>query len=262
MTVVRVLVTRPAHQSLGLMNKVRVAGWQPTCVPAMTIEPLMLEPTDKQKILDLDRYDIVICVSANAAELAMEWVSQYWPQMPVGQTWFAVGPASAEVLSSWHLQPRYPAQGDDSEGLLALPELQAVEGQRVLIARGKGGRETLAKTLRVRGATVDYLELYERSLPEASRLPLQAWLQGISNHPDQLHIVAVSSGDGLRNLIRLAGDQAAQLQRVPLVVVSERLAEFAREQGFSAPWVARSAADDAVVSCIEDHFNGSHYDRQ
>jgi uroporphyrinogen-III synthase len=151
-----------------------------------------------------------------------------------------------------------------------MSELQAVANQRVLIMRGKGGRETLAKTLHSRGATVDYLELYERSLPDASEQPLQAWLHSVSaavddaaqRAQDPTAIVTVSSGDGLSNLIHLAGTQTAQLYRLPLVVVSERLAEFARQLGFHNLWIASSAADDAVVSCIKDHINGSDYDRQ
>ena len=47
--------------------------------------------------------------------------------------------------------------------------MNSVNGKRIVIFRGNGGREKLADSLRKRGAVVDYIECYERKLPNINR---------------------------------------------------------------------------------------------
>ncbi|WP_206215660.1 uroporphyrinogen-III synthase, partial [Pseudomonas viridiflava] len=95
-------------------------------------------------------------------------LERYWPQPPAHIAWFTVGAATGRILADHGLAVNYPAQGDDSEALLALPQLHtalaATATPRVLILRGEGGREALAECLRGQGVAVDYLPLYRRSL--------------------------------------------------------------------------------------------------
>src|SRR5690606_17336275 len=78
---------------------------------------------------------------------------------------FAVGPGTAAVLEKHGLHVSFPTTATNSEALLALPELQHIDGMKALIVRGSGGRELIAETLRGRGASVDYAELYLRAVP-------------------------------------------------------------------------------------------------
>ncbi len=124
-----------------------------------------------------------------------------------------------------------PEAGADSEALLALPEMQAVAGKRVLIVRGEGGRELLAESLTARGAQVEYFECYRRVAPRADPAPLiQAWDRG------EVHAVTVFSTQALENLIAVAGTQ--RLARTPVFVNHARVAERAREAGIPQVIVA------------------------
>jgi uroporphyrinogen-III synthase len=243
---VTVLVTRPQDQADVLSVPLQAAGARVICLPTLAIEPIAPSPQQRNLILDLDRFACVICVSANAAKLGLEVLSDYWPQWPVQQQWMAVGPATGDAMQGWGLNLKVGQQGSTSETLLDWPELQDLSGQRVLILRGAGGRETLADTLRERGAVVDYLELYRRAMPEVDPTPLINALQG-----QESVILTVTSGDGLRNLMALVGSELATLQRCPLLVVSGRLAEFARQQGFSDVWQAKSPAAADMIKTIE-----------
>lgn len=106
-----------------------------------------------------------------------------------------------------------PTQAD-SEGLLSLPALQAVTGQRFLVFRGQGGRELLRETLQARGARVSVIELYRRECPVAA--PRQ-W-QGLA--AEKAQVVILTSPDALRHWQQVAGDDAV---RMHWLVVSPRM---------------------------------------
>src|SRR5690606_30528777 len=138
--------------------------------------------------------------------------------------------------------------GATSETLLDDPQLKMVAGERILILRGEGGRETLADTLRERGARVDYLELYRRVQPSVDPAPLFAALD-----QTPLPILTVTSGDGLRNLMAVADKRLNRLQQCPLIVISGRLGEFARQPGFATVWQAASPATADIMATLNNN---------
>ena len=82
-------------------------------------------PSAEQRglLLRLDEYQHIIFVSANAIRFGMDWIGDYWPQLPVGLNWYTVGEASAKLLADFGVEVKTPAVDMSSEGLLALPEL-------------------------------------------------------------------------------------------------------------------------------------------
>lgn len=245
-----VVVTRPAEQAGDLIAALEQAGAVPLAFPTLAIEPRELTPADRQKILNLDQYRAVICVSPNAARLGLDALADYWPQWPVQQLWFAVGPATGAAMQDWGLPVTVAQQGSTSETLLDDPQLKMVAGEQILILRGEGGRETLAETLRERGAKVDYLELYRRVQPAID--PASLW-SALDQQPTP--ILTVTSGDGLRNLMTVADKHLNRLRQCPLVVISGRLAEFARQQGFTQVWLAASPATPAIMTTVHNIKN-------
>lgn len=248
-----VLVTRPEGQGQTLADKLQAGGFDTLLFPTLTIHPKALTPTEQQCVECLDRYSHVICVSANAARMGVELLADYWPQWPVEQQWVAVGPATYDAMQGWSLgEVLLPGGASHSEGVLALDDLADLDDKKVLILRGVSGRELLADTLRERGADVDYLELYERKMPEITQLgisnKLPEWL-----YSDAKKVIVVTSGDGLKNLISMAVGQERELFATSLVVVSQRLADFAKQQGFVSVQVANGASDDAIALCINNN---------
>ena len=246
---VSVLVTRPAAQAGSWVAAAKSAGWEVVTFPTLEIRPLEISPEQRQWVLDLDRYQGVICISANAAEIGLALLADYWPQWPVRQDWYAVGPATAEVMTGYHLQPLVP-EVHHSEGLLGLPTLQEVAGQRFLIIKGQGGRDAIQAGLRARGAIVDELPLYERVIPAGDPGVVRHWLQ-----QERCHFLAFSSGDGLKHFLHMCGTDVADLSSVPVVVVSERLADYARQQGFHRVLLAQGASSQALVAAISTALN-------
>lgn len=244
----RLLLTRPAEDCAVLAQTLAEHGVFGHCLPLLEIEALAETPEQRSLFLELDRYSAVVVVSKPAARLGLALLDRYWPQPPMRQRWFAVGAATGALLDAYGLDACWPDDGDDSEALLALPQLQealAVPNPRLLILRGEGGRDWLAERLREQGVAVDYLSLYRRRLPEH---PAGALAGAVREHV--LNGLVVSSGEGLANLQRLAGADWPELARLPLFVPSPRVAALAREAGAADVRDCRGASAAALLACL------------
>lgn len=222
--------------------------------PLMDVQIHTPSASERQLMLDLDQFDHVIFVSQNAAFYGVPTLAQFWPQWPLALQWYAVGSATAAALAAEGIVCSQP---DDfsSEGLLALPALQSVANQRVLIVRGaEGGRETLRETLQARGAQVDYLAVYQRhwhEYPEGLRVALNP--QDKPLDPATIKVAVVYSGEALERLVALMDwPVSAQV----LIVPSQRIANIAKAQGFDKVDVAMPT-DVAMATQIARHWSGA-----
>ncbi len=241
-------LTRPAAQVETLQAQLQQAGAKVFCLPLLLIEPVVLTGVNKQRLMDLDRYDLVFYVSSNAAALGLDAIANYWPQYPAGLQNFAVGPGTAAVLQKHGLDVSYPTERMSSEAMLALPALQEINGKKALIVRGVGGREILAEGLLARGASVDYAELYERKPPQYAADTLCQYYQ-----QQQPHMIVISSGESLDNLHSLF-EPLGLWNSLPLAVSSERLQEHACKLGNFAQLLLAGANDAAIIEGLLTHF--------
>jgi uroporphyrinogen-III synthase len=240
-----ILVTRPAHQAGPLCDRILAAGGRPVRFPLLKILDTSDTPRTDAILQQLGGYAIAIFVSPNAVHYGIQAITRHGGLPPTLKL-AAVGRGTARELHT--LAGRepdiVPQVRFDSEGLLALPALQQVDGKRILILRGNGGRELLADTLRERGAHVDYAEVYRRETADAD-MAEQDWLA-------KSDIITVTSNEALQNLVALTAEKnRATLLARPLVVVSERAAELAQRLGFTHPaLVARQAGDEAIIEML------------
>ena len=242
-----VVITRPEHQAGPLIQRIQDAGGTVISFPVLAIEaPQHPEPI-YEILSDLAHYDLAIFISANAVEYGLRFVVQRGP-WPATLTVAAVGAATARALEEHQLKVSIaPASGFNSEALLACPELQNVAGKRIVIFRGEGGRELLAETLRQRGAEVRYVEVYRRAKPAADpAVLLDAWSRGAVN------AVVVTSNEGLQNFFDLAGAAGQPyLRKTPLLVMSARAVELAKQLGIVVPpRVVSPVSDDAIFESL------------
>ena len=245
-----VLVTRPLHQQQSLCDAIESCGGQTTRFPLIEVLALT-EVADiaavEKRISGLDKYQMLIFVSSNAARFAANWISHCGVSLPPQLLVIAIGPSTARSVSTLLECPViHAASGMTSETILALPELSDIVGKRIAIVRGKGGRELLATELSARGATVDYLEVYQRQpVNHASDV-----LSGLLENND-FNVITISSGEALQLLSELAGDNNAQLSLIPLIVPSQRIAELARARGFSAIKNANGADEQSMLAALQ-----------
>ena len=138
-----------------------------------------------------------------------------------------------------------PKQGANSEALLATEELQYIEGQKIVIFRGQGGRELLAQTLSQRGAAVEYAEVYLRAKPDTNPAEL-------ASRQPAIDLITATSNENLQNLYEMTEiGQRDWLLSKQLVVISERTAKLAKQLGFrSAAIVAQESNDQGLVNAM------------
>ncbi|MDP2179095.1 uroporphyrinogen-III synthase [Methylicorpusculum sp.] len=249
-----ILITRPVHQAEKLCGLLSEAGFLPIRFPVLDIVPTQKSDQAKQILARIDDYDRLIFISVNAVNFALllnDGKIAAFTDRPIA----AVGASTADALvKQGLLVDTVPESGFNTEALLAMPQLQAVKGQRILIIRGEGGREALADELRRRGAAVDYLEVYQRACPDLDNKPLTKMLQ-----EEQLAVITVTSSEGLNNLVRMMGDELkSALLILPLVVVSERMAQDAQARGFFHVVVAKNPSDAAILEEIKKIINGEY----
>jgi len=230
---IKVLVTRPAHQSEHLCQLIAEKGGQPVRLPVIEI----VEIDDKSALLECRKQslDIAIFISANAVEKTLPTLQNHLPPQVI-----AVGKRTAQTLKAWGLTALCPPPPFNSEALLSMPQMQTVTGKKIVIFRGEGGRELLAETLRQRGATVNYVQVYRRVQP-----PTPAWIANT-----QVDIIIVTSQEGLRNLFAMLDGQS-WLRHTPLVVMSTRIRAEAERLGVDAPvFVASVASDEGLLEGV------------
>lgn len=261
----RVWVTRPPLSAKSLCEGLVQAGFTTETLPLIEIAPVSDETRRRAiqtQILDFDHFDAVFFVSINAVHEAMNWLDQFWPQLPIGIRYYAVGASTAKVLADYGIdveEAAYINQGPmTSEALLEAPSLQMLEHQRFLIFRGVGGRDHMATKLRERGATVVMCELYERRLPVDAKVQWQNRVVDAEAWNSHYNVIALHSGESFNNwhelIQQLDIDLAVResLLQTCLILPSIRLRDEAVQKGFTQIITATNATDEAVLEALID----------
>ena len=243
---VSVLVTRPALQAEGLARAIESAGGTAIRAPMIVINGLHDGSVAGAVARDLPNFDVVIFVSRNAAEFGVALIKEEGRSL-LNMAVFALGLGTATCLKSLGVKHIItPASEFSSEGLLRLDGLSEtkIKDKRIVIFRGVGGREYLAKTLLRRDAEVVYCECYERRKPA---LVLAGTLkQHAVKVPD---IGLATSIEVLDNLVeKIEAEGIDQLFDMQMLVVGSRVGQEVAARGFThRPLVVENPSDDSIL---------------
>ncbi len=231
----QLLLTRAHAQNTALIKQVARPDLPSFSLPLLEAKEVEVAGAMKNHVLDLDQFDQIVFISKNAVNFGVPLLEQYWPQWPIRLQWFAVGSATAATLQGFGINSVYPELAS-SEGLLEMDDLKQVSGNKVLIVRGVGGRETLKTGLLARGAIVEYLEVYERQA-----LPYRQ-----EDFPQGDDVVALLySGEAIERLVEIIDTRSYRL-----IVPSKRLQELAIGLGFDKVELASNQEDDSMIEVL------------
>jgi uroporphyrinogen III methyltransferase/synthase len=159
----RVLVTRPRHQAGDLVRRLELLGAVPLVLPAVEIgPPADWGPVDRA-IDELPDYQWLVFTSGNGVRAFMERLRARGRDLRAlgGLKLAAIGPATAEALRGYHLEPDVVPAEFRSEALAAALT-ERVAGQAVLLARADRGRELLREELARTARRVEQVAVYRQ----------------------------------------------------------------------------------------------------
>ena len=243
----RILITRPNEQADSLCELISNHGGISVRFPAVKIQPI--DKTDKLiKCFDeISKYDFIIFISRNAVRVA---VDRFITDINMFKNIKIIGVGSGTMgeLEKSNFKNIIYSEQSDSEGVLNLSDMQSekIKSKKIFIIRGVGGRELLVKGLKERGADVECIEIYKRCLTKYNKNQLdKLWYK---RKPDA---AIVTSNDILDNLTNILKDDKKQLLSTPLIVMSDRIAEYARNIGFiSKISIVKEKSDDGIFQCL------------
>lgn len=234
-----ILITRPEHQASPIVEQLQANGAIPHLFPLLEIVP-------KTPAITEITADYLIFISPNAVSFGINVLN--WSS---STSIAAIGKKTADALRQHDIQvEHFPEAGFDTEHFLELSAFQNIKEKHVVIVRGEGGRELLARTLKERGADVTYAEVYIRRLPELDIPRLKKhWLQ------QQLDIIIITSAESLQNLYQETSRQlkdVSWLSQIPLILGSERMLSAANKLGHQGrKWLADNPSDEAVMALLQ-----------
>jgi uroporphyrinogen-III synthase len=240
-----VVITRPAHQAARLARQIQELGGKILILPMLEILPVSDDRNLRAALENMSAYQIAIFVSANAVHYALPYCHS-----PFTVPAIAIGPGTARALQEYPVLDIRVSPSHHSEGILALPILQNINGAKLAIFCGENSRPLLKNVLVARGAIVDEIVCYRRRCPDVNvAQTLMDWQNGGVN------LIISTSQESLENLWRLFGNMGGEwLLHTPLLVISSAMATRAEQYGFRSIIVAGGASDEAICATLKSDY--------
>lgn len=244
-------ITRPGKDGEKMSSLARDQGITPWNMPVIDI---FWERPMSGFMYAFSQVDVVIVTSRHAlTSLEKAGVSLHKKA-----AWLAVGQATADVLIAQGITPIVPDL-HNSDGLLQLPILLDVSGKQVVILKGEGGRSQLHDVLTTRGARVTEVNLYRRCCRPVPAGMLSSFLK--QTQP----CLSVASSETLTCALASAlPEQRHQLLALPLAVMSERIADFARSHHWQGNIAVAPHTSSAGLLLAVHHLSaqttGAHHE--
>lgn len=239
-----VVVTRPLQQTNNIREQLISLDAQPILFPCIEIVAFDCAKQLSALPLPPEDFDMFIFISSNAVRHGFSCIPQLPEQITKGKTFAAIGQATAQALQEKGIQQIVaPDQGFDSESLLSLPAMKAIENRSVLIIKGVGGRSKLLDKLETRKANVQTIDVYQRQLPrdmDAMALP---------RAPDA---ILFSSSESVENMLKIipAHDHHCILNS-QTITGHARIAAKVTSLGFKKlPIIAANPSDSELLNAL------------
>lgn len=217
---IALISTRPLKTNLQLSDELKKSEIKLLSFPLTEIHPLNNYQIFDGVIKNIKTYQHIIFISTNAVHFFLERVKKLSLQIPKNLIFSSIGPTTKLLLQKkLSVDVHFPIKTFDSEHLLKEKIYNNVEGQKILIIRGEGGRETLKNALEEKGATVNYGECYVRKYVDIDLIQLK---NDLVNYHHQFFLF--SSTNSAKHFIdQLHNIETGWLQNIKIIVNHKKI---------------------------------------
>ncbi|SFD45625.1 uroporphyrinogen-III C-methyltransferase [Pseudoalteromonas denitrificans] len=233
------LITRPKNKNESLVSFIEKKGFKAFSFPLLNLQPLEITSSQLSPLIDADK---LIFISQDAVKS----LAALSPVINPSAIFFAVGDKTAQTILEFFNKKAVVPNNQDSEGLLELKSLQDIDGDSIVLIKGKGGRPLLAKTLKERRARLNTLNIYQRQKVVGN---VSDWFQKWQQQKiDSIVLTSNAAVDVIFSDLTVKG--CDWLRTCQFYVVSERTAKYLKT--FNVPidniHNCNGASDEAILS--------------
>jgi uroporphyrinogen III methyltransferase / synthase len=253
----RVLVTRAKEQAGEFCDLLREAGFEPVCLPAISVRPVEdTRPVD-EALRNLSRYTWLVFPSGNAVRYLLDRMLAIGRgRADLCHLGVVAGPSTANRLAEHGLTATIIPRPFSAPAALEALRPVVESGSRVLIPRAEGGSDLLAMGLREQGVLVDEVVVY-RTEPADWRdkqfVDLARHLAG--GGYAAVTFFSPSAVRGLTMALREAAKERAMVMRdLTVACIGRTTAEAAEAEGWRVDVVPGDTTAAAMVAALKVHF--------
>ncbi len=217
---IALISTRPQKTNVQLSSDLKNSEIELLSFPLTEIHPLNNYQIFDGVIKNVKTYQHIIFISTNAVHFFLERVKKLSLQIPKNLIFSSIGPTTKLLLQKkLSVDVHFPIKTFDSEHLLKEKIYKNVEGQKILIIRGEGGRETLKNALEEKGGIVNYGECYVRKYVDIDLIQLK---NDLVNYHHQF--ILFSSTNSAKHFIdQLHNIETGWLQNIKIIVNHKKI---------------------------------------
>ena len=241
----RILVTRAARQAEPLVARLRAFNAEVIQLPTIEIKPIGDELVNAavRRLAD-GQYDIVALTSVNGVEHL--WAAMRRCDLDAralaGVCVAAIGSQTAAAMNERGVAADVVPHSFTSVALADALIERGIDGKRALLARASRASRTLSERLRLAGADVNEIALYDIVTPNADTEALAELQRGVD-------VVTLTSPSTAQGLAELAGD-LVDLDSLHTVCIGPVTADSARGLGFRVVATAETHTIEGLVQAV------------
>ena len=217
---VALISTRPYEKNIILLKELEGTNISLLNYPLTEIKPSKDYAKFDSLLNNLKNYQHIIFISTNAVHFFVERFKSLEIKLPDHIIFSSIGPTTQEALENeFNINVYCPEKKYDSKHLIKNKIFNNLQDKKVLIIRGKGGREVLKDMLEEKGAEVHYGECYIRNY-----LPINLnKLQNEAKNYNSIFLIISSYESAKHFLTQNSTHSSHWLQSVNIIVNHPRI---------------------------------------
>ncbi len=250
----KILITRSAHQACDIMQAIERQGGKAIVFPTIEILPPVSWDACDRAINSLYMYDGLIFTSTNGVEHFLQRLRELNTTTDhlSSKMIFVVGEKTREAVEQEGLHVTVMPDKFTAADLSKKLESEDLHGKTFLFPRGNLGRDTLLDNLKLLGANVDSVIVYQTAKPQQHRIEevRTMLLNG------DIDVATFTSPSTFKNFAVLFSKKelCEIVDKMKIAVIGPATAKAVEEENLEADIVANQSTVESLVEALISHL--------